>query len=374
MQASKRRKEAATAKADPSKKKRRVSFGKAYVRAIDPRPLGNEPSSSDEDEELMWEGEGEGEDEEDIEGDDGLEVEEEGFDDGSDEEEGGLGVDLDADSEDDEEADMEGAKQSDSDQDSDQQEGGDEEEEEEEEDVEEGGEEEMALPLFAQRQGGQDEDSSDGEGEDEEDEEGDEMDDDDEFNEFGDEDEDGDDDEEVKGSGFNNILKGILTRDIKDGQGPILAQRPALLRKVEDQIKEGKIESAERQAKKEYLQQDHMTALEHDPVFEKNLVRIATRGVVQFFTAVAKQNMAAAKSLPSSKIRPDDNGEEGEEEEEEAKKAVSKAGLLDAIKAPAKKGEPKKEESKGKGAAWMKDDYATGGGEAWDDQDSDDSD
>ena len=32
------------------------------------------------------------------------------------------------------------------------------------------------------------------------------------------------------------------------------------------------------------------------------------------------------------------------------------------------------EEPKGKGAAWMKDDYATGGGEAWDDQDSDDSD
>ena len=49
---------------------------------------------------------------------------------------------------------------------------------------------------------------------------------------------------------------------------------------------------------------------------------------------------AAAKSLPSSKIRPDDDGE-GEHEDEEPKKAVSKAGLLDAIKAPAKKEDPK---------------------------------
>ena len=77
------------AKSKPAAKKRRVSFGKAYVRRIDARPDPQEveeDSDSDDDDdmdELLWEGEDDGlmgmeEDSDDSEGEEGLEEEEEG--------------------------------------------------------------------------------------------------------------------------------------------------------------------------------------------------------------------------------------------------------------------------------------------------------
>ena len=43
---------------------------------------------------------------------------------------------------------------------------------------------------------------------------------------------------------------------------------------------------------------------------------VSALAVVQFFTAVAKQNLSAAKSLPATKIRPSDDVEGAEDEDE----------------------------------------------------------
>ena len=184
-----------------------------------------------------------------------------------------------------------------------------------------------------------------------------------------DEQEEASDDEAPTKSGFNNILKGILGRDISGGQGPILAQRPSLLKKVETDAREGKIKSAERQVKKELLNKDAMTALETDVVFEKNLLRIATRGVVKFFSAVANQNQAAAKSIPSA--RGTKVEEEEEEEEEAAEKPVSKDTLMAALKSKPKTKTKAATATEKKKAGWMDEDYATKDKGGWDQEDSD---
>jgi len=395
-----------------AKKKRRVSFNsKVYVRPIEKVDIhhnnfAGEESSSDEDEEALFES-----DEEEIDGqgvpfvDDSEEEEEE-----EDEESAG-GVDLgDAEEEDDEEEDEDevdedeeedgngGEKSLGVDMDQDEVEDDDDEEEEEDDKPQA-----SARPKakFSIAVGGRKGISAAHAGDDEDDEveDDDEVDDDEVDDDEMDDDEMDDDemeedaaadsedtdledgDEEQEGaptkSGFNNIFNNILERKLKSDQGPMLAQRPTLVKKLDEETQAEKEKAIERQVRKELLMRDHMVPLAFDPVHEKTLLKIATRGVVKFFSAVAQQNQAAAKNLPSTKIRAtddDDAGEDAEDgdeaEEPTEKKVVSKAGLMDAMKGKAKE---KGEQATNKGADWMDDDYAIkqGGGAGWDEAESD---
>eukprot|EP00656_Telonema_subtile_P018885 TRINITY_DN20259_c0_g1_i2.p1 TRINITY_DN20259_c0_g1~~TRINITY_DN20259_c0_g1_i2.p1 ORF type:complete len:229 (+),score=75.74 TRINITY_DN20259_c0_g1_i2:154-840(+) len=170
-------------------------------------------------------------------------------------------------------------------------------------------------------------------------------------------------------SGFSKISQGVLARKLHAG-APVLAMKQSAVTKITEREAARKEQALISRAKKEVATQNSVKAYDSRTLnFEKTLLKVATRGVVKLFTAVAAQNQDATKSLPHTKTRARglDELSDGEEQQPEPA-AAANVGELVAKRRAAMSEEPEAAEKKQKGAAWMSDSFARKDpeGKAWD--------
>ena len=172
------------------------------------------------------------------------------------------------------------------------------------------------------------------------------------------------------GAGFADALQKILTKSVK-GQDVVLAKRKTPNMKKIEQEKE--VERAQKRARKEKQERDRMCMVlpsEETREFEKNLRKIATKGVVAFFNTINEaQNPKKKKGEDGSSTKP-----------------VSKEKFFDMIQnktsgkpssssSSSSKGSAKKTEAQGSGSGhgsnWLNDNYMMGAKmKNWDEEDS----
>ncbi|GLD97134.1 hypothetical protein PINS_up005817 [Pythium insidiosum] len=207
------------------------------------------------------------------------------------------------------------------------------------------------------------------EGEDHDDDEEEEEEEDDEMNDDGDDDSEGsvgdedgadilqpeddadDDDEEMEAVGFGDAMSKILQQNVADAAQPILAKRTtARMREImneKKEIKQERMSAAEKRAKE---RKDNVVPSHASAAKDRTLRKIATKGVVALFNAIAKHQHQVGKPT---------------EKEDKKVKELSKESFLGLLKSA--KGDKEPSASKTETAAsanktWsvLQDDYMMG--------------
>eukprot|EP00002_Diphylleia_rotans_P036951 TRINITY_DN819_c0_g1_i2.p1 TRINITY_DN819_c0_g1~~TRINITY_DN819_c0_g1_i2.p1 ORF type:complete len:325 (+),score=127.25 TRINITY_DN819_c0_g1_i2:81-1055(+) len=121
---------------------------------------------------------------------------------------------------------------------------------------------------------------------------------DDEEEEQEEEDDDNDEDEQEKPKvlGFAGVIGKLLSQELEK-ETPILAKRPAITSKIQEEKVEEKTKEVIRETRKERAQKGHVPLEFAGGELEKRLLKVATKGVVKLFNAVNKhQKMTHATS------------------------------------------------------------------------------
>ncbi|TMW59660.1 hypothetical protein Poli38472_004729 [Pythium oligandrum] len=134
---------------------------------------------------------------------------------------------------------------------------------------------------------------------------------------------DNDDDEEIEAVGFGDAMSKILQQNVGDDAQPILAKRTtARMREImneKKEVKKDRVSAAEKRAKerKDNVIPSHVTAVK-----DRQLRKIATKGVVALFNAIAKHQHQTGKTT---------------EKEDKKVKELSKENFLGLLKASSQK-------------------------------------
>eukprot|EP00057_Strongylocentrotus_purpuratus_P030763 XP_782650.2 PREDICTED: RRP15-like protein [Strongylocentrotus purpuratus] len=137
-----------------------------------------------------------------------------------------------------------------------------------------------------------DEEEEDDGDEEEEDEE--EEDDGDEEEDDGDEEEEG---EEIPGVGWADAMASILRKEAPEEGSAVLAKSKDYAKAKEEEMKDYMERIKEKQSRKKWENMSKVIPKVTDREFEKSLQRIATKGVVQLFNAVKKQQKTREDKL-----------------------------------------------------------------------------
>eukprot|EP00658_Telonema_sp_P-2_P072056 TRINITY_DN61249_c0_g1_i1.p1 TRINITY_DN61249_c0_g1~~TRINITY_DN61249_c0_g1_i1.p1 ORF type:complete len:219 (+),score=55.71 TRINITY_DN61249_c0_g1_i1:234-890(+) len=171
-------------------------------------------------------------------------------------------------------------------------------------------------------------------------------------------------------TGFSKISAGILGRELKSkSAAPILAMKQSVIKQISQREKERKEQSIASKAKRELSEQNSVRPYDASSLnFEKTLIKVATKGVVKLFTAVAQQNMNATKSLGHSRVRARGIDELSDQDEPEPE-AEAKVSVSELVKQKRDRiSQLDQGSKKQKGAAWMSDTFATKEAKAWDEK------
>merc|ERR1711871_905660 len=157
-------------------------------------------------------------------------------------------------------------------------------------------------------------------------------------------------------------MGGVLDRKLS-ATGPVLALRQSAVAKISEREAERRDLAIASRVKKDIATQNAAKPYDSSTLnFEKTLLKIATKGVVKLFTAVAQQNSESTKGLETERMKRARDGDIEPEQDAPATGAV--ISELIANKREKLRAAPAKTEEQG--ASWMKDNYAIGQSKAWD--------
>ncbi|EDV29328.1 RRP15-like protein [Trichoplax sp. H2] len=139
--------------------------------------------------------------------------------------------------------------------------------------------------------------------------------------------------ENLGSAGLADAMAKILLQKIPAGKTPILAKYSSVKKRKMKELERNEITAS----KMRKIQKKNAELLGHElpadasPVHERSLMKIATKGVVQLFNAVRKQQKIIEKNLASTGSL--------ESKKDKVRSSLSKGEFLDMLKEPANKHE-----------------------------------